>query len=151
MIFHAARPYAHPHSGCQKSLRKSLLPLGLHSRSWLFGTSSGKAVLQPEVVVPIRLEMSNSLLMEFIQISLPFCQCLIGIDWPWFTWTVILMHVVSSIHCAVMFLVRWCKKTTRCRSQMTSAKISGFFTPSPPCQHFGPICSTKITQPPLLH
>ena len=31
---------------------------------------------------------------------------------------------------------------------MTSAKFSGFLTPPPsPCQHFGPIYSTKITQP----
>ena len=34
---------------------------------------------------------------------------------------------------------------------MTSAKFSGFLTPSPPCLHFGPIHSTKFTQPPLLH
>ena len=34
---------------------------------------------------------------------------------------------------------------------MTSAKFLGFLTPSPPCQHFGLIYSTKITQPPLLH
>ena len=33
---------------------------------------------------------------------------------------------------------------------MTSDKFSGFLTP-PACQHFGPIYSTKITQPPLLH
>ena len=33
---------------------------------------------------------------------------------------------------------------------MMSDKISGFWTPSPPCQHFEPISSTKITQPPLL-
>ena len=26
-----------------------------------------------------------------------------------------------------------------------------FWPPPSPCQHFGPICSTKITQPPLLH
>ena len=38
----------------------------------------------------------------------------------------------------------------RGRSQMTSAKFSGFWTPSPPCQHVGPIYSTKITQPRLL-
>ena len=41
--------------------------------------------------------------------------------------------------------------TVRGRSQMTSAKYSGFLTPSPPCQHFGPIYTTKIMQPPLLH
>ena len=34
---------------------------------------------------------------------------------------------------------------------MTSAKFSVFLTPSPPCLHFGPIHSTKFTQPPLLH
>ena len=34
---------------------------------------------------------------------------------------------------------------------MTSAKVSGFLTPSPPCLYFGPIHSTKFTQPPLLH
>ena len=34
---------------------------------------------------------------------------------------------------------------------MTSAKFLGFLTPSPPCQHFGPIYSTKNTQPLLLH
>ena len=33
---------------------------------------------------------------------------------------------------------------------MTSAEFSGFLTPSPPCLHFGPIPSTKFTQPPLL-
>ena len=38
----------------------------------------------------------------------------------------------------------------RGRSQMTSAKFLGFWTPSQPCHHFGPIPSTKITQPPLL-
>ena len=32
-------------------------------------------------------------------------------------------------------------------AQMTSAKFLGFFTP---CQQFGPVYSTKITQPPLL-
>ena len=32
---------------------------------------------------------------------------------------------------------------------MTSAKISGFWTP--PCPHLGLIYSTKFTQPPLLH
>ena len=30
---------------------------------------------------------------------------------------------------------------------MTSAKFSGFLTPSPPCQHFGPNHSIKIKQP----
>ena len=34
---------------------------------------------------------------------------------------------------------------------MTSAKFWVFLTPSPPCLHFGPIHSTKFTQPPLLH
>ena len=34
---------------------------------------------------------------------------------------------------------------------MTSAKFSGFWTPSPPCPHLGLIYSTKFTQPPLLH
>ena len=36
---------------------------------------------------------------------------------------------------------------------MMSAKFSGFLTPSPLvrlCQNFGPIYSTKITQPPLI-
>ena len=35
--------------------------------------------------------------------------------------------------------------------QMTSAKFSGFLTPSPHCLHFGQIHSTKLMQPPLLH
>ena len=34
---------------------------------------------------------------------------------------------------------------------VTSAKFLGFLTPFPPCLHFGPIHSTKFTQPPLLH
>ena len=33
---------------------------------------------------------------------------------------------------------------------MTSTQFSGFWTPSPPCLHFGKIHSTKSTQPPLL-
>ena len=34
---------------------------------------------------------------------------------------------------------------------MTSTQFRDFFTPSPPCPHLGLICSTKFTQPPLLH
>ena len=34
---------------------------------------------------------------------------------------------------------------------MTSAKFSGFWTPSPLCLHLGLIYSTKFTQPPLQH
>ena len=37
------------------------------------------------------------------------------------------------------------------RPYMTSAKFSGFWTPSPPCPHLGLIYSTKFMQPPLLH
>ena len=33
---------------------------------------------------------------------------------------------------------------------MTSTQFSGFWTPSPPCLHFGKIHKTKSTQPPLL-
>ena len=33
---------------------------------------------------------------------------------------------------------------------MTSARFSGFWTPSPPCPHFAQIYSSKSTQPPLL-
>ena len=39
----------------------------------------------------------------------------------------------------------------RGRPYMTSAKFSGFWTPSPPCPHLGLIYCTKFTQPPLLH
>ena len=49
-----------------------------------------------------------------------------------------------------MFPSHW-DINTRGRSQMTSAKFSGFLTPPSPCQHFGPIYSTKIRPPPLLH
>ena len=34
---------------------------------------------------------------------------------------------------------------------MTSAKVSGFWTPSPPCPNFALTYGIEFTQPPLLH
>ena len=82
-FFMRRAPYAHPHSGCQKSLRKSLLPLGLHSRSSLFGTSGGKAV---RTATWSRFSNKIGHVEYFIHDFPPsFCQCLIGIDWPFIT------------------------------------------------------------------